>query len=196
MDIELIIKSNSSNNNSTPMCLPTSQSILVKNYVERVKDYDYFNNYVNIGHPNYTTVRTVQFNKNNIHKIKNYEMIRHCLVRTFDGLLSSDEKEGFNDSLRGAGFLFGADISSKFIHSNNLGMICRAHQMVVDGYSWAHEKNVCTVFSAPNYCYRCGNKAGIMEVDENLNTNLQQYEAAPKRGDEGGKYKRMPDYFL
>lgn len=107
-----------------------------------------------------------------------------------------DEKEGFNDSLRGAGFLFGADISSKFIHSNNLGMICRAHQMVVDGYSWAHEKNVCTVFSAPNYCYRCGNKAGIMEVDENLNTNLQQYEAAPKRGDEGGKYKRMPDYFL
>ena len=53
-----------------------------------------------------------------------------------------------------------------------------------------------TVWSAPNYCYRCGNKAGIMEVDENLNIYLQQYEAAPKRGDEGGRNLRMPDYFL
>lgn len=106
-----------------------------------------------------------------------------------------DEKEGFIDSNRGAGYLFGADISSKFIHTNGLQMICRAHQMVYMGYNWSHEKSVCTIFSAPNYCYRCGNQAGIMELDENLNLNLQQYEAAPKRGEEVSS-KKLPDYFL
>mmetsp|Transcript_19566 Transcript_19566/g.20357 ORF Transcript_19566/g.20357 Transcript_19566/m.20357 type:complete len:135 (+) Transcript_19566:55-459(+) len=106
-----------------------------------------------------------------------------------------DDKEGWNDSLRGAGFLFGADISSKFIHTNGLTTICRAHQMVGNGYNWSHEKNVCTIFSAPNYCYRCGNQAGILELDETLNYTIQQYEAAPKRGDEEFS-RRVPDYFL
>jgi serine/threonine-protein phosphatase 2A catalytic subunit len=36
------------------------------------------------------------------------------------------------------------------------------------GYSLTHEKKVVTIFSAPNYCYRCGNQAAILEVDENL----------------------------
>ena len=47
-------------------------------------------------------------------------------------------------------------------------MIARAHQLVNDGYTLTHDKNVVTIFSAPNYCYRCGNQAAIMEVDENL----------------------------
>lgn len=108
-----------------------------------------------------------------------------------------DEKEGFNDSLRGAGHLFGADISSKFVHINNLEMISRAHQLVQLGYNFSHEKNVCTVFSAPNYCYRCGNQAGIMEVDEHLNYSIQQYDAAPKRGEDGINHaKAISNYFL
>ncbi len=28
----------------------------------------------------------------------------------------------------------------------------------MEGYQMTHEKNVVTVFSAPNYCYRCGNQ--------------------------------------
>lgn len=27
-----------------------------------------------------------------------------------------------------------------------------------EGYNWTHDRNVVTVFSAPNYCYRCGNQ--------------------------------------
>ena len=75
-------------------------------------------------------------------------------------------------SPRGAGYIFGPDISETFNHTNKLKMICRAHQMVMEGYQQTHEKNVCTIFSAPNYCYRCGNQAAIMELDENLNSTL------------------------
>ena len=42
----------------------------------------------------------------------------------------------------------------------------------MEGYNWSHEKNVVTIFSAPNYCYRCGNQAAIMELDEKLNYTL------------------------
>ena len=42
---------------------------------------------------------------------------------------------------------------------------------------------VVTVFSAPNYCYRCGNQAAIMEVDEHLEYTFQQFDPAPRRGE-------------
>jgi serine/threonine-protein phosphatase 2A catalytic subunit len=112
-------------------------------------------------------------------------------------LLWSDpeEREGFDKSPRGAGHLFGYDISGKFNFSNNLTMICRAHQLTNQGYNFSHDKNVCTIFSAPNYCYRCGNLAGLMELDENLNYTFQQFESAPRRG-ETHVAKKTPDYFL
>ena len=40
----------------------------------------------------------------------------------------------------------------------------------MNGFNWTHDKNIVTVFSAPNYCYRCGNEAAIMEVDEFMNS--------------------------
>ena len=65
-----------------------------------------------------------------------------------------DTKRGFSPSPRAAGFLFGCDITDQFLHQNGLGVISRAHQLVMDGYSRHHNKKVVTVFSAPNYCYR------------------------------------------
>lgn len=40
------------------------------------------------------------------------------------------------------------------------------------GYNWSHDRNVVTIFSAPNYCYRCGNQAAIMELDDALDYTL------------------------
>jgi hypothetical protein len=61
------------------------------------------------------------------------------------------------------------DISEQFNHVNGLKFIIRAHQLVSEGFLWQHEGAVVTVFSAPNYCYRCGNKAAIVDIDENMN---------------------------
>lgn len=77
-------------------------------------------------------------------------------------------------SPRGAGYTFGQDISEQFNHTNKLQMIARAHQLVQEGYEWAHDHSVVTVFSAPNYCFRCGNLAAIVEIDEGMRRNFLQ----------------------
>lgn len=66
------------------------------------------------------------------------------------------------------------------MHKNNLKAICRAHQLVMDGYSQTHHEKCVTVFSAPNYCYRCGNQAATMEVSDTLNCNYVRYDPSPK----------------
>lgn len=113
------------------------------------------------------------------------------------------------------GYTFGRDVSDTFLQTNNLKLIARAHQLVMEvsgplafscgleismtrflthhfsewtsyvwlksinclvpvlqGFQWSQGNNVLTIFSAPNYCYRCGNQAAILEVDENLNYTL------------------------
>ena len=46
--------------------------------------------------------------------------------------------------------------------------MCRAHQVVEDGYEFFAGRNLVTIFSAPNYCGEFDNDAAIMEIDETL----------------------------
>lgn len=91
-----------------------------------------------------------------------------------------DERMGWGMSPRGAGYTFGEDISKQFNRANGLNLIARAHQLVTNGFSWSHDKSVITIFSAPNYCYRCANEAGMMELDENMNRSFLSFDPAPK----------------
>mmetsp|Transcript_21621 Transcript_21621/g.38178 ORF Transcript_21621/g.38178 Transcript_21621/m.38178 type:complete len:309 (+) Transcript_21621:265-1191(+) len=106
-----------------------------------------------------------------------------------------DDRNGWGISPRGAGYTFGADISKQFNHNNGLVLISRAHQLVMEGFSWCHDKHVVTIFSAPNYCYRCGNLAAILEVDEQLGYSFLVFDPAPRRG-EPHVTRRTPDYLL
>ena len=105
-------------------------------------------------------------------------------------------RPGWGMSPRGAGYTFGQDITEQFNHANGLKTIARAHQLVMEGYLWHHDQGLVTVFSAPNYCYRCGNQASIMEVADDGSVEFLQYDPAPRRGEEQQSAKRCPDYFL
>ena len=99
----------------------------------------------------------------------------------------------------GGPYIFGHDIAEKFNNDNKLNLIIRGHELRMDGYSWCHNKQTLTIFSAPNYRYRCGNKAAIIEVDEYLHDIILQFRPNPIQiSNEQNKFfkRRIPDYFL
>ncbi|KAA6396699.1 MAG: putative Serine/threonine-protein phosphatase 6 catalytic subunit [Streblomastix strix] len=80
-----------------------------------------------------------------------------------------DKIQEWFPSPRGAGYLFGKRVTEEFNRLNGVKLICRAHQLVMDGYKMAFDTQcLVTVWSAPNYCYRCGNIASIMQINEGL----------------------------
>jgi diadenosine tetraphosphatase ApaH/serine/threonine PP2A family protein phosphatase len=74
---------------------------------------------------------------------------------------------GFRASKRGLGYLFGGDVTQKFILLNRLTHVTRAHQLAMKGYEVHFGGLASTVWSAPNYMYRSGNLASVMRVSHN-----------------------------
>ena len=97
-----------------------------------------------------------------------------------DGTCVSLTKDitGWGVSPRGAGFLFGGDVVKKFVHTNDLDFIARAHQLILEGFKPMFDSTIVTVWSAPNYCYRCGNVASILQLDDALNQKYLTFDAA------------------
>merc|ERR550537_1410239 len=107
-----------------------------------------------------------------------------------------EDIDGWGLSPRGAGYLFGGDVVAQFSSTNSIDLIARAHQLVMEGYKHMFNDTLVTVWSAPNYCYRCGNVASILELDEHINKNFKIFEAAPQEARGVPAKKPAPDYFL
>ena len=116
-------------------------------------------------------------------------------------LLWSDPEEDFTGwglSQRGAGYVFGGDVVHQFNHKNSIKLICRSHQLVMEGYKEIFESQLTTVWSAPNYCYRCGNMASILTYEETQRNYIVYSEAPPSLRTTRSHENRVkiPDYFL
>jgi serine/threonine-protein phosphatase PP1 catalytic subunit len=92
-----------------------------------------------------------------------------------DILWADPDKEtpGWNPNDRGVSFTFGPDIVAAFLKKQDLDLICRAHQVVEDGYEFFAKRQLVTLFSAPNYCGEFDNAGAMMSVDETLMCSFQ-----------------------
>ncbi|MES1921291.1 Serine/threonine-protein phosphatase PP1-beta catalytic subunit [Bonamia ostreae] len=91
------------------------------------------------------------------------------------------EVEGWGENDRGVSFTFGKDIVDRFTEKHDLDLICRAHQVVEDGYEFFADRKLVTIFSAPNYCDDFDNAAAIMNVDEDLMCSFQILKPQEKK---------------
>lgn len=100
-----------------------------------------------------------------------------------DLLWSDPDKDitGWAGNERGVSFTFGPDVVARFLEKHDLELICRAHQVVEDGYEFFAKRHLVTIFSAPNYCGEFDNAGAIMSIDADLMCSFQILKPAEKK---------------
>ncbi|XP_002531533.2 serine/threonine-protein phosphatase PP1 isozyme 3 [Ricinus communis] len=93
----------------------------------------------------------------------------------------SKDIQGWGINERGVSYTFGADRVVEFLQKHDLDLICRAHQVVEDGYEFFANRQLVTIFSAPNYCGEFDNAGAMMSVDENLLCSFQILKPVDKK---------------
>lgn len=87
---------------------------------------------------------------------------------------SDDPIVGFGENDRGVSWTFGENVVENITQTLDLDLICRAHQVVDEGYKFFAKRKLITVFSAPNYCGEFNNFGAFLCVDENLMCSVKQ----------------------
>lgn len=140
-------------------------------------------------------------------ELQNMEQIKRIMRPTdipdtgllCDLLWADPDKDivGWGENDRGVSFTFGEDVVAQFLRRHDLDLVCRAHQVVEDGYEFFARRQLVTIFSAPNYCGEFDNAGAMMSVDETLMCSFQILKPAEKRqrlsqGIEGGARPYTP----
>ncbi|KAL9682397.1 hypothetical protein QQ045_014194 [Rhodiola kirilowii] len=124
--------------------------------------------------------------------LKNLDQIRN-IARPVDipdhGLLCDllwadpdKDIQGWGENDRGVSYTFGPDVVVEFLKKHDLDLICRAHQVVEDGYEFFAHRQLVTIFSAPNYCGEFDNAGALMSVDNTLMCSFQILKPSDKKG--------------
>ena len=82
------------------------------------------------------------------------------------------KKDFVENKERGISYCFSKKVVDDFTSKNNLDLICRAHQVIEEGYQFFANMKLITIFSAPNYMNIFDNNGGILFINENLGCSL------------------------
>ena len=87
-----------------------------------------------------------------------------------DLLWSDPDKlaSGWGENERGVSVTFSPQVVEEFLDKHDLDLICRAHQVVENGYEFFANRQLVTLFSAPNYWGEFDNAGALMTIDETL----------------------------
>ncbi|XP_065033040.1 serine/threonine-protein phosphatase BSL3-like isoform X1 [Musa acuminata AAA Group] len=81
----------------------------------------------------------------------------------------NDSVEGLRPNARGPGLVtFGPDRVMEFCNNNDLQLIIRAHECVMDGFERFAQGHLITLFSATNYCGTANNAGAILVLGRDL----------------------------
>lgn len=101
-------------------------------------------------------------------------------------------------SQRGAGWMFGSKVVDQFNYINNLTLICRAHQIAMEGFNYPFRENkgLVTVWSAPNYCYIQKNKASYLTITPDLEQHFEIFSEDERSKSSNGNSSQLFPYFM
>ena len=96
--------------------------------------------------------------------------------------------EDFGNNERNISITFSKNYVKNFVEKNNLDLICRAHQVVEEGFEFFADMKLVTIFTAPNYMGEFDNNGGILEVGEEL---LCKFHVLRPNFERNGKRRRI-----
>jgi serine/threonine-protein phosphatase PP1 catalytic subunit len=89
----------------------------------------------------------------------------------------SNNIDSWGPNERGVSCTFSSKVLEYFLEKNELDLLCRAHQVVEEGYEFFGEQSLVTIFSAPNYLGEFDNNGAVMQIDNELLCSFQILEA-------------------
>ena len=124
---------------------------------------------------------------NRFEETKNEGPLMHLL------LYYPDSRDGWNPIPgRSYDVGFGTDIIESFLLKNDLELIIRSRQMIMEGYLWHNNDKVLSIYSVSNYGgYK--NLAAIVQIDENMKINTLIFDDLFKTNTISKD--NFPDYF-